>query len=269
MLNTRTRQPATPSLVTLVFLHYYGGSIRSWDVVVDALAHEFRCLVIDLPGFGESSPLSDHQDVDEVAAVVAEAIAEQLGHDPFVLVGHSMGGKIALAIAAGLPGKPQPAGLRAMVLLATSPPGSEPIPDDSRQQMLDKPSLPPEKQREAAEKTLAQITRKPLSKAQQAQIIADNLRASSEGWIAWPAVGSRTDITNRMPRITVPVTLLVGDADEALPPSVQPDMVQPYLPQATLHIIPGAGHLLPLEVPDEVVERILDTCKHLVNLRLT
>ena len=263
MLNTLTRQPATPSPVTLVFLHYYGGSIRSWNAVVDVLAADYRCLVIDLPGFGESPPLSDHQDVDEVAAVVTEAIAEQLGDGPFVLVGHSMGGKIALAIAAGLPGKPQPAGLRAMVLLATSPPGPEPIPDGARQAMLDKPGLLPEKQREAAEKTLAKITRKPLTDAVREQIIADNLCASPEGWIAWPAVGSCTDISDRMTRITVPITLLAGDQDEALLPSVQPDMVQPYLPQATLHIVPGAGHLLPMEVPDEVVERIREVVERL------
>lgn len=258
MLNTLTRQPATPSPVTLVFLHYYGGSIRSWNAVVDVLAADYRCLVIDLPGFGESPPLSDHQDVDEVAAVVTEAIAEQLGDGPFVLVGHSMGGKIALAIAAGLPGKPQPAGLRAMVLLATSPPGPEPIPDGARQAMLDKPGLLPEKRREAAEKMLAKITRKPLTDAVREQIIADNLCASPEGWIAWPTVGSRTDISDRMARITVPITLLAGDQDEALLPSVQP-----YLPQATLHIVPGAGHLLPMEVPDEVVERIREVVERL------
>lgn len=256
MLNTITRNPAQPAAITLVFLHYYGGSIQSWDAVVNALSANYRCLVIDLPGFGESPPLSDHQDVDEVAAVIAEAISDQLGDDPFVLVGHSMGGKIAQAIAAGLPGKPQPGGLRGLVLLSTSPPGPEPIPDDSRREMLDKPSLSPGKQREAAEKTLVTITRKPLSEAIRAQIINDNLRASPEGWIAWPAVGSRTDITNRMARITIPVTLMVGDADEAIPMHVQTDSVQPHLPQATLHIISGAGHLLPLEVPDNVVQLI-------------
>ncbi|MBO0939878.1 alpha/beta fold hydrolase [Fibrella sp. HMF5335] len=271
MLNTFTRNPpqrgsdrvgASPAL-TLVFLHYYGGSAQSWTAVVDALAPDYGCLVFDLPGFGESPPLSDHQGVDDVALVVANAIAEQIGDTPFVLVGHSMGGKIALAIAAGRPGQAQPAGLRAMVLLATSPPGPEPIPDDSRQEMLDKPSLSPLKQRESAEKTLAKITRKPLSEAVRAQTIADNLRASPEAWIAWPAIGSRDNITNRMARITVPVALLVGDQDEALASFVQPDMVQPYLPQATLRILPGVGHLLPMEVPDEVVNQIREVCSKL------
>ena len=265
MLNTLTRNPPRPGLdravagpnagppaPTLVFLHYFGGSARSWDAVIDLLSADYQCLAIDLPGFGDSPPLSDHQAVDEVAAVVAEAIAAQIGDGPFVLVGHSMGGKIALAIAAGLPGKPQPAGLRGLILLATSPPGPEPMSDEARQEMLDKPGLSPEKQREAAERTLAKITRKPLSESQKAQIIADNLRASPEGWIAWPAMGSRTDITDRMARIILPVTLLAGDQDEALDPAVQPDMVLPYLPQATLHTLPGVGHLLPFEAPEEV-----------------
>lgn len=261
MLNTLTRNPALPTTnPTLVFLHYFGGSVRSWDAVVAELVADFRCLLIDLPGFGESPPLSDHQTVDDVAAVVAEAIADQLGHEPFVLVGHSMGGKLALAIAAGLPGKPQPPGLQGLVLLATSPPGPEPIPDDSRQEMLDQPGLSPEKQRQAAEETVTKITRKPLSEAVRAQTVADNLRSSAEGWIAWPAVGSRADITDRMSQIRIPVALLAGDQDEALDPSVQPMMVQPYLPQATLQTVVGAGHLLPLEVPDRVVDFIRTAC---------
>ncbi|ARK11612.1 alpha/beta fold hydrolase [Fibrella sp. ES10-3-2-2] len=263
MLHTLTRTPPDPTGPVLIFLHYYGGSIRSWDAVLDQLATEFHCIAIDLPGFGDSTPLSDHQTVDEVADVVAEAIQAQVDQKPFLLVGHSMGGKIALAIAAGTLARPRPAGLEGLLLLAPSPPVAEPIADKDRQEMLDQPSLKPAKQRKAAEKTADNITELPISAAVRQQIIDDNLRSSPEGWIAWPAVGSREDISNRMARVNVPVTILAGDQDRALSPSVQPKLVQPYLPQAWLHVIRGAGHLLPQEAPDNVVKAIRSLCYQL------
>ena len=260
MLHTLTRSPPGATGPVLVFLHYYGGSVRAWDAVLDQLATEFHCLAIDLPGFGNSAPLSANQTVDEVANAVSGVIGAQVNGKPFLLVGHSMGGKIALAIAAGTLTMPKPIGLMGLLLLAPSPPGSEPISDEDRQAMLDQPGLSPAEQRKAAEKIADTATQLPLSKAVRQQIIDDNLRASPEGRLAWPAVGSREDISDRMARINVPVTILAGDQDRALPAWVQPKLVQPHLPQAWLHIIRGAGHLLPQETPDIVAKAIRTLC---------
>ncbi|MEZ0484851.1 alpha/beta fold hydrolase [Fibrella aquatica] len=260
MLYTLTRTPPEPTGPIIIFLHYYGGSVRSWDAVLDQLATEFHCLAIDLPGFGDSPALSAHQTVDDVAEAVANVLVAQVGDKPFLLVGHSMGGKIALAIAAGTLATPSFPGLQSLLLLAPSPPGPEPIADKDRQEMLDKPGLSPAKQRKAAEKTADNITNLPISADVRQTIIDDNLRSSPEGWVAWPAVGSRDDITDRMHRVNVPVTILAGDQDRALSPSVQPKQVQPYLSQAWLHIIRGAGHLLPQETPDQVVKAIRTLC---------
>lgn len=256
MLHTLIRTPPKSTAPALVFLHYFGGSLHSWEAVLAQLSTEFYCLAIDLPGFGDSPALSDHQTVDEVADVLTSIITAQLGTRPFVLVGHSMGGKLAMAIAAGTSSSPRPAALQALVLLAPSPPGPEPIADKDRQEMLEQPSLSPDEQREAAEKTATKITHLPLAESIRQLIITDNLRSSREGWVAWLTTGSLDDITDRMVRINVPVTILVGDQDKALPHSVQADLVQPYLPQATLHLVPDAGHLLPQEAPDVVTAAI-------------
>ena len=37
---------------TLVFLHYFGGSSRTWQPVIDLLAPDFRCVALDLRGWG-------------------------------------------------------------------------------------------------------------------------------------------------------------------------------------------------------------------------
>lgn len=237
----------------LIFLHYFGGSIRSWDLVIDSLRGEVECLALDVPGFGDAPALSDHQTVDEVADVLAGRINAWAAGEPIALMGHSMGGKIALALAAGTSERPALTGLRALVLMAPSPPGPEPIPDDARQQLLAKPNQTPEQRRSAAEQTVAKITNRPVPDSIRQQIITDDLRASLDGWVAWASVGSREDITARMAGLTIPISIMAGDQDRALAVSVQAEQVLPHLPQARLQVIAGVGHLLPYEVPVEVV----------------
>ena len=40
--------------ITLVFLHYFGGSYKTWAKVIKELSNDYRCIAIDLPGFGDS-----------------------------------------------------------------------------------------------------------------------------------------------------------------------------------------------------------------------
>lgn len=238
----------------LVFLHYFGGSALSWQYVIDQLTPDFTSYAPDMPGFGSAPALSARQTVDDVADAVARQIEGWVGQDPFVLVGHSMGGKIALALAAGQ--RPALAGLQGLVLLAPSPPSPEPIPDDTRAEMVARPQQTAGERQQTAEKTADTITQHPISTAMRQQIVADNLRASTDAWVAWAEVGSREDITARMARISVPIAILAGDQDEALPASVQPEQVLPWLPEATLRVVSGVGHLLPYEAPGVVAASI-------------
>jgi pimeloyl-ACP methyl ester carboxylesterase len=175
---------------------------------------------------------------DDVAALV---------HDPsitqFVLVGHSMSGKVALQLASR-----QPEGLQKLLLVSPSPPRPEPIPDKDRQQMLATHG-----QRSAAEQTFENITAFNVSDLAREQIIADNLRTSATAWNAWLTVGSREDIADQMVSIRVPVAIIVGAEDRALSPDVQPQLTTPYLKNVTVETIVGAGHLLPWETPAQLV----------------
>jgi pimeloyl-ACP methyl ester carboxylesterase len=98
----------------LVFLHYFAGSSRSWIHVADGLSNASRCVRLNVPGFGRSPPLSTYS-VSEVAQVVAAVIA-RLRLESYVLIGHSMGGKLAMACATM-----KPPGLAGLVLVAPSP----------------------------------------------------------------------------------------------------------------------------------------------------
>ncbi|MBC8154288.1 MAG: alpha/beta hydrolase [Bacteroidetes bacterium] len=253
VLEAGSRHSISP--ITFVFLHYFGGSARAWTAVMERVVARLgaRCLAIDLRGFGDSDAPPSGYSVDAMADDVA-AVIEHFGlaghritgtpDDNYILVGHSMSGKVALALAAR-----RLAGMRSVVLLAPSPPSPEPIPDGSRQQMLQTHG-----QREAAEQTLREITAAPLPSAADEQIIADNLRSAAVAWDAWLTSGSREDITGRMAQIETPVYVAVGDQDAAVPLRVQQTAVLPWLPAgSSLQVIPGSGHLLPYEAPDAVV----------------
>lgn len=236
---------------TLVFMHYFGGSLLEWQGVINQLAGQYRCVAIDLRGHGDSDAPASNYAVDDMADDVAGLI-EALNLTRFVLVAHSMSGKVALALAAR-----QMAGLKMLLLVSPSPPLPEPIPDDDRQKLLNGYG-----DRLAAEQTLKTITARAVSESAGQQIVADNLRTAKPAWDAWLLAGSKEDISDRMAAVSVPVHIIVGADDRALAPDVQPRMVLPYLPAATLTTCVGAGHLLPWEVPDELVAFIEKKLPH-------
>jgi len=237
--------------VTLVFLHYFGGSALEWLSVINALADRYRCLAVDLRGHGDSEAPETGYSVDNMADDIAGLISS-LDIQDFVLVGHSMSGKVALALAAR-----QPAGLQALLLVSPSPPVPEPIPDDERQKLLEGHG-----QRSAAEHTLKNITEASVSEAVREQIIADDLRTAKLAWDAWLLEGSKENISERMSAISVPVHIIVGAEDRALPPDVQHQLVLPYLKNASFDTIEKAGHLLPWEVPDQLTAFIQKKSKY-------
>lgn len=230
-------------MTTYVALHYWAGSGREFDLLPPLLPPGARLLAPDLPGFG-SQPVPEGFDysVASYADWVAQYIEENKLED-YHLIGHSMSGKISLALAAR-----RPAGLRGLLLLSPSPPTPEPISDDDRAASLAAYGQPAE-----AEKTFAKITSIALPEEWHAQVVADNLRTTQAAWDAWLQQGSREDISALMPQIEVPCRLLVGENDRAIPPAAQRQQTLPLLPVgATMVVVPGAGHLLPLEAPEEI-----------------
>ena len=231
--------------VTILALHYWAGAGREFDVLRPLLPAHTRLLAPDLPGFGQQpAPVGFDYSVRAYADWVA-AFARAHSLDDFTLLGHSMGGKIALALAA----RPL-SGLRRLVLLSPSPPTPEPMTDADRAAALAAYCRPLE-----AARTFAKITRQPLAAALRAHVIADNLRCTHTAWNAWLQHGSREDISGLMPRLRVPCHVLVGAADAAITPATQRQYTLPLLPAGTpLTVVPRAGHLLPLEAPAEIVE---------------
>ena len=231
---------------TVLALHYWAGAGREFDLLRPLLLPDTTLLAPNLPGFGgQPAPARFDYSVRAYADWVGAYVA-RLGLGDFTLLGHSMGGKIALALAAR-----RPVGLRRLVLLSPSPPGGEPMSDDDRTAALACFGKAAE-----AKKTFDKITGRPLSAAVRQAVVADNLCCSLPAWNAWLTTGSREDISAELAGLTIPCHLLVGEHDQAITPATQRTHTLPHLPAGTPCQVVEAGHLLPLEVPALVAELV-------------
>ena len=88
----------------VVLIHGFGADRLSWLANAPDLFDAFRISAVDLPGHGEAEPLSGDVSLAGLADAVIAAL-DPLGPDPFHLVGHSLGGAIALEIAARAPAR--------------------------------------------------------------------------------------------------------------------------------------------------------------------
>jgi pimeloyl-ACP methyl ester carboxylesterase len=109
-LAARTIGNAGPQVV---FIHGLFGQGRNWTTIAKGLADSHRVTLVDLPNHGHS-PWTDRVDYLDMAQMVATELAS-LG-EPVTLVGHSMGGKVAMQLALR-----RPELLRALVVVDIAP----------------------------------------------------------------------------------------------------------------------------------------------------
>jgi len=87
---------------TLVFLHCWSCDRSFWREQLDVFADEYRVVAVDLPGHGASGAERDVWTITGLGADV-RAVVEKLGLDRVILIGHSMGGPVALEAARRMP----------------------------------------------------------------------------------------------------------------------------------------------------------------------
>lgn len=230
---------------TLVFLHYWGGSSRTWRPVMEDLSDTNRCVAIDFRGWGKSSKEAIDYDLATLAADVVSVVGD-LSLTEFILVGHSMGGKVAQLVAAE-----RPRGLKGLILIAPAPPTPLGVPQEQRQGMIASYQA-----REGAEMAIGILSALPLSDAHREQVIEDTLGGSPEAKRAWPEQGMTEDISEKVSKIAVPVCIIVGSADNIESEASLRAGFGKAIPSARFVVLPGVGHLAPLEAPADLVAAI-------------
>lgn len=230
----------------VVFLHYFGGAAASWQWVTTHLQSDTQCIALNLLGFG-GTPTIHKLSVHHYACAVQAQLAH-LQIKSYHLVGHSMGGKIALQMAAN-----QAPGLQQLILIAPSPPTYEPMSDEEKTRLLDNhPS------RDNAEKTLNNSAICNLSPAQQELAIQTHMAVSSSAWNWWLRSGMNENIAAQMHQIDVPVTAILSKDDPVIPYETVKFELSSLIPQTQIVTTSKVGHLLPFEAPDLIATQIRD-----------
>ncbi|MEA4909994.1 MAG: alpha/beta fold hydrolase [Chloroflexi bacterium] len=215
----------------VVLLHGAGSSHLCWPPEIRRLRGT-TVLTLDLPGHGRSGGVARHS-VEAYARCITDFLAE-LGLYRVILVGHSLGGAIALCTYLQQPYRIAALGLvssgaclpidPALADLFTRPAGQ----NDGIQALMSRLFDP------AASPALVERTRETLATGRPGVLQAD--------WLA----SQRVDLRNEIFKIVVPALVVTGESDALIPP-VQSRFLAARIPHARLVVVPRAGHMVMLE----------------------
>ncbi len=240
---------------TFVFLHALGSSQREWELVFRHLG-DAPCIALDLPGFGERAD-EGYADV----AAMADDLADEIRRRRLtacILVGHSMGGKIATIVASrAAAGEAGLAGVVGVVLVAASPPAPEPMDEDRRTQMIGWFEGGSITQTDAETFVKANIAA-PLPPELHDRAVADVRRSSREAWLGWLERGSLEDWRAAVGCISIPALIVAGAEDGDLDEDAQRRLNSPHHRNADIRVVANAAHMIPYEQPAALAQLIAD-----------
>ncbi len=226
-----------------LLIHGFGGDCDNWLFNLDALAADGRVYALDLPGHGQSTKAVQDGSVDALARTVL-GFMDAVGIDAAHLVGHSLGGAIALAVALAAPTRVQ-----ALSLLA--PAGLGPdingdyltgfIAAESRRDM--KPVL---QQLVASADLVNRQMIDDMLKFKRLDGVPAALAAIARGFV--DGARQTVDLRARLATLGCPVQILWGRADRIVPPA-QADGLPSTI---AVHLLDGVGHLPHLEAAGAV-----------------
>lgn len=231
----------------VVLLHGLGGSRVAWDAQLTSVGTHRRVAAWDMPGYGLAAPLSDDPLTFRALADAAAGWISALGAERAHVVGISMGSMVAQYLAAWHPNS-----VRSLTLLSSSPKfGMDGTAAESWRAARLAPLDAGWEPVEFAERVLRNIggpnltdTAYESQRAAMARVAGRALRRSINCLVTH-------DATALLTTITAPTLVVVGELDRETPLPYSQYLVD-HLPNARLAVVPGVGHLLNAEAPEQV-----------------
>lgn len=236
----------------LVLLHGFPLDRRVWNAQVKGLSDRCRVIAVDLPGFGESGRL-DACTMSSLADDV-HALLRHLNALPCVLAGLSMGGYVALAFS-----KSYAADLCGLALLGSKAEADSTEAKKNRERMIElvrsggacaicddmMPKMIAPRTATGDADTLTDLRR-----------IMENCRPDTIEH-ALRAMRDREDLTEHLRSIAKPALIVVGESDAFISRQLA-EFTAAQIPHSKVAVIPGAGHMAPMENPQAVNAALAD-----------
>lgn len=229
----------------LVLIHGLAASRAIWHHVAPSLPG--RVIALDVPGFGQSEAVGAGFDLEDVSRAIWDGLPTD---EPVTLVGHSMGGAIAIAAAGRRPE-------RVARLVLCAPAGLRPIPPGASAALGAAGELSFALRRRVVDIAATPLGRRMLLGASTAAgdaVGEEDVRRmvlASDGatriGAALQAV-TAVDLRDDLAALPIPVGFLWGAHDRVIPPAAV-EAAREARPEAPLEFVPGTGHVPMIERP--------------------
>jgi len=231
----------------LVLLHGAGDQAGTWATVAGTLLEEYRLIIPDMPGHGDSEPSEGPLDFRDVVSGLETFLEMQEGDNQPILVGNSMGAWLSVLYA-----HRHPDDVSRVVAINGGPISGDP----------NNPSLTPA-DREAA-RELMDMLRDPASPKTPDFVLDDIVRRTHSG-----PIGRLLQLPNsfveflmdwRLSEVSTPVELVWGESDQFMSLAYAERLLN-GLPRARLTKVTACGHIPQAECPDRFVETLLSVLR--------
>ena len=243
----------------LILISGLGYSLWQWHRMVPLLAEHFQVIAFDNRGVGQSDKPAGPYTAQMLAADTA-GLLEGLGIDQAVVMGHSMGGFIAQAMALEYPHR-----VEKLILCSTNFGGPHHIP------------ITPETM-----KVLTDVSSDPLTRFKNGLAVStapgwpERNPKMVQSWVEWRianpvepaayqsqlAIGmgllpEAQAFENRLHRIHAPTLILFGEHDKVVPAD-NASLIAARIPKSEIVILPDAGHFFPIEIPEAASRAVVE-----------
>jgi pimeloyl-ACP methyl ester carboxylesterase len=251
----------------VLLLHGFGEDHGIWDPQVDELKDQFRLIAVDLPGSGKSEPIED-MSLEGLAASIRHLIyflasENSIESEPITVIGHSMGGYVALALVEKYPRLFSGLGLFHSTSFADSV--------EKKKNRIKSIDFIAEHGANAFLRQAIPNLFSNLFKSENPEAV-DSLIRRNDGFTAKTLISYYEAMMNRPERIAVlrnfrgPVLFVIGMLDPAIP--FEDSLKQCHLPDlAHIHIFENIAHMGMLENPKASYLAIRDFLQDIYHYR--
>jgi len=237
----------------LIILHGLFGMLDNWRTIAKMLEDKFQCILVDLRNHGRS-PHDDEMNYKVMAEDIL-ALMNDLHIDHTIILGHSMGGKVAMLFSLTYPEK-----VDKLIVVDISP---KKYPEHHQVELQAIESIDPSKinNRSEAEKALSIFLK---NDNVTIQFLLKNLTRLSSGGFAWKANMSvliskyhnlMEEIVSSLP-FEKPVLFIRGEKSDSLKDEDWPE-IKSLFPNAILDTISGAGHWVHADQPEALKQQLV------------